>query len=551
MRFFIVGFLLLLSCFARASVDVSRVFIVANSDSSDSLRLAEFYSRARSIPHENIIPVSAGKSVVVSRSVYERSIADPVIDALVARRAVSASVVGRSAKYPRRLYAFLSHDVDFIVMCMMPHSVAPTSAKKSPFDGASVDSELAATFISSDALARSCPNPLFRNYANPDSHKVFGVLRVVRLDGDSFATAKRSVESALAAEKSGLRGRVYIDKSKKYAMGDKWLDSAAAVFRSMHFDVSVDEGRGLFDYYSRMDSAAVYLGWYASNPRFYFLEKGFSLADGAIADHIYSYSAKNLRASGWTLRFLRCGAAQSFGNVYEPYLMGTHHVDVIAEAYARGMSAGEVAYASVPALSWQTLVVGDPLYEPFKVGLDAQLAALERGEFDGLSQYVVLREANRRLANGAGAAEVSKYIESWVGRISDDALLMRLIDDGSGDSLRHADALLSRDIFSAPDKLGTAFALARFFESKKKYSEAMSVYEKLPLSLSDAFKRAVVARAAGLSVKSGLPLSEKFASLKRRFDELDAAARAKAAAEKARKDAERAGKSAATSSVKK
>ena len=220
-------------------------------------------------------------------------------------------------------------------------------------------------------------------------------------------------------------------------------------------------------------------------------------------------------------------------------------MDAVAEAYARGMSAGEVAYASVPDLSWQTLVVGDPLYAPFKVGLDVQLAALERGEIDGLSQYVVLREANRRLAKCAGAEEVSKYIESWVGRIPDDALLMRLIDDGYGDSLRHADALLTRGIFSAPDKLGTAFALARFFESRKKYAEAMSVYERLPLSLSDAFKRAVVARAAGLSAKSGLPLSEKFASLKRRFEEIDAAVRAKAAAEKARKDAERAGKSAA------
>lgn len=545
MRFLIAGFVMLISSFAYAAVDVSRIFIIANSDSTDSLRLAEFYSRARSIPTENIISVSAGKSAVISRSVYERSVADPVIDALVARGAVSATVIGRSAKYPRRLYAFLSHDVDFIVMCMMPHSVAPTSPKKSPFDGASVDSELAATFIASDSLARSCPNPLFRNYANPDSHKVFGVLRVARLDGDSFATAKKSVESALAAERAGLRGRVYIDKSKKYAMGDRWLDSAASVFRSMYFDVSVDEGRGLFDYYSRMDAAAVYLGWYAANPRFYFLEEGFFLADGAIADHIYSYSAKNLRSSGWTLRFLRCGAAQSFGNVYEPYLSGTHHVDAVAEAYARGMSAGEVAYASVPDLSWQTLVVGDPLYAPFKVGLDVQLAALERGEIDGLSQYVVLREANRRLAKGAGAEEVSKYIESWVGRIPDDALLMRLIDDGYGDSLRHADALLTRGIFSAPDKLGTAFALARFFESRKKYAEAMSVYERLPLSLSDAFKRAVVARAAGLSAKSGLPLSEKFASLKRRFEEIDAAVRAKAAAEKARKDAERAGKSAA------
>src|SRR5262245_52370882 len=54
------------------------------------------------------------------------------------------------------------------------------------------------------------------------------------------------------------------------------------------------------------------------------------------------------------------------GFVFEPYLEGT--VD-IATFFSRltlgGFSFGEAAYSAQGALSWQTTVVGDPLYRPF------------------------------------------------------------------------------------------------------------------------------------------------------------------------------------------
>ena len=56
-------------------------------------------------------------------------------------------------------------------------------------------------------------------------------------------------------------------------------------------------------------------------------------------------------AANWIPAFVSKGAAAVFGNVYEPYLGGTHHPHVYALALARGMSSGEAATAAMPFLS--------------------------------------------------------------------------------------------------------------------------------------------------------------------------------------------------------
>ena len=63
--------------------------------------------------------------------------------------------------------------------------------------------------------------------------------------------------------------------------------------------------------------------------------------------------------------------------------------------WLKGFSFGEAAYASQPVLSWQTTVIGDPLYRPFgqdprKVARIAdgapqpidRMVAFARGEFE-------------------------------------------------------------------------------------------------------------------------------------------------------------------------
>jgi hypothetical protein len=53
------------------------------------------------------------------------------------------------------------------------------------------------------------------------------------------------------------------------------------------------------------------------------------------------------------------------GNVYEPYLQLTPHLDVFNDRLLHGFTFAESAYMSVQAVSWMSIMVGDPLYRPF------------------------------------------------------------------------------------------------------------------------------------------------------------------------------------------
>ena len=83
--------------------------------------------------------------------------------------------------------------------------------------------------------------------------------------------------------------------------------------------------------------------------------------------HIHSFSADTLRSSDSQLG----GAAPqqrrggSLGNVYEPYLQLTAHLDIFNDRLLHGFTFAESAYMSQRVVSWMNVAVGDPLYRPF------------------------------------------------------------------------------------------------------------------------------------------------------------------------------------------
>ena len=89
---------------------------------------------------------------------------------------------------------------------------------------------------------------------------------------------------------------------------------------------------------------------------------------GAFAYHLHSFSATTLRSTrqAWCGPLLAKGATCTMGCVYEPYLGFTPNIAMFLERFSIGQfTFGEAAWAAQPALSWQTTVVGDPLYRPF------------------------------------------------------------------------------------------------------------------------------------------------------------------------------------------
>ena len=134
---------------------------------------------------------------------------------------------------------------------------------------------------------------------------------------------------------------------------------------------------------------------------------------GAFAYHLHSFSAQVLRSStaNWVGPLLAKGATASIGFVAEPYLVATLDLPTFfGRLVFFGASYGEAAYAASPVLSWQTTVVGDPLYRPFwqqTADIEKQLTARE----SPLVAWANLMEANQNLALGSDKQAAIKFLQ--------------------------------------------------------------------------------------------------------------------------------------------
>ncbi|MGH9659118.1 MAG: TIGR03790 family protein, partial [Bryobacteraceae bacterium] len=109
---------------------------------------------------------------------------------------------------------------------------------------------------------------------------------------------------------------------------------------------------------------------------------GFQWLPGAIATEFVSTNARTFARppDAWTLGtwkdsktwfagapqtltadYILEGSTGASGHVYEPHLGTTPRPDYLIPAYLSGRNLAESYYVSLPALSWQNVVVGDPL----------------------------------------------------------------------------------------------------------------------------------------------------------------------------------------------
>jgi hypothetical protein len=132
-----------------------------------------------------------------------------------------------------------------------------------------------------------------------------------------------------------------------------------------------------------MTDCALYFGWYAGTVSGPFTQPDFQFVPGAVAVHIHSFSASTLHDenANWAGPLLTKGAAATIGNVYEPYLQLTAHLNVFSDRLLHGFTFAESAYMSVQTLSWMSVMVGDPLYRPYAGWLGIE----EKREADKMS----------------------------------------------------------------------------------------------------------------------------------------------------------------------
>lgn len=401
-------FTICLAVAARLSAGLAdNLVILANSQDEDSLRIARYYAEKRGVPEANIVALPMPTVETISWRDFVLTIWQPLQDELIQREWIDATPFKLFDDAGRRKIVVSGHDISYLVICRgvplrINHNaelLTTTSGREERpelrTNRASVDAELSLLAYGPYNINGFVSNPLFR-VQEPSLLAEKMIVKVARLDGPQYEDVIGLINGTLEAEKNGLIGRGYVDVRGPHRQGNQWMELIVNELQDLHFPSEVHRESGTFPPGARFDLPALYFGWYAGKANGPFLLPGFRFAPGAIAVHIHSFSAATLRSdsSGWCGPLIARGAAVTTGAVFEPYLQFMHYPHLMLDALSKGKNIGDAAYYALPCLSWQNVLVGDPLYQPFQRGLDEQWVQRERLPSRQRS-YVALREMQR------------------------------------------------------------------------------------------------------------------------------------------------------------
>jgi len=380
----------------------ARVVLLVNANDKDSLRIARHYTAARGVPEENIVSLPLSRDETISWEDFVRTLWQPLQDELVRRGWIDALQSRRLDPAGRRKMASSGHSISYLVVCRgvplrianAPELIIPSGdidpREQFRTNAAAVDSELSLLAYGDYNINAYLPNPLFRGSVDNAvgglaqgrrrSAAVLGerrVIKVARLDGPKVADVLALIDHTLVAEERGLHGRAYVDLRGPHAEGEAWMEQIAARAQALGFPTEVNREEGTFPASARFEKPVLYFGWYAADVEGPFMRPMFRFEPGAIAVHMHSFSAATLRSEskGWVGPLIARGAVATTGAVYEPYLQLMHRPNLMFEELAKGARLGDAAYAALPVLSWQNVLIGDPLYRPFKDKLSEASAA--------------------------------------------------------------------------------------------------------------------------------------------------------------------------------
>lgn len=396
---------------ARPSREASATLVVYNTADPDSKKLAEYYAERRAIPTDQVIGLDCPLEEEISREQYRNTIEQPLRTLFESRNWWTTrtgfedkpEVIGSHIRFVA-LIRGLPLKVRSVIQAPAPDQTPPPRPNNEDpvrrMDEASVDSEIAALGAFREDNFGTIPNPYFRRFSPIlDSAVTAGLLLVCRLDAPDAATVRRMIDDSLHAEENGLFGWALIDRrsipEQGYRDGDDWLQKAAAECWNQGIPVVLDNMPAILPAGFPATDTALYYGWYAWALSGAMDTPGPGFRRGAVAVHIHSFSAATLRnpAAAWAAPLLARGAAATMGNVYEPYLGLTSHIDVFNERLLQGFTLAESAWMSIPMLSWMTVTVGDPLYRPFAA---TQVASWRRDNLPENEPWIALQDQLRK-----------------------------------------------------------------------------------------------------------------------------------------------------------
>jgi uncharacterized protein (TIGR03790 family) len=346
----------LISCLYAQTGD--NVLVVVNRRDPVSAQVADYYRPRRLVPNRNVCYIDTTTDEEIVWRVYEREIEQPVGDCLKK--------------------AGLTEQILYIALTMgVPLKVDGMGGSIEVSEHSSVDSELSLLYskLKGAKYPRpgTVPNPFFGKRDAPFRHPLFPIYLVTRLAANDFADVKGMIDRSLYARN---RGKFVIDlDSNATNEGNNWLRNAAMLLPADR--VILDETSNVL--YDQKDVIG-YASWGSNDDHRKRRWLGFQWLPGAIATEYVSSNARTLKRppQDWNIgmdpQHWFGGSAQSLsadlvhegatgvsGNVYEPFLVGCAQPDLVLPAYFEGRNLAESFYLGLRFLSWQGVVLGDPL----------------------------------------------------------------------------------------------------------------------------------------------------------------------------------------------
>ncbi len=352
---------------------IDNVLLIFNERSSVSIETAMYYKKIRGLDNKNVFKINTYPQEEISRNIFEKEIKEPIKKYLLKNE--------------------MQDQIFYIVTTKgVPLKIDGSGGRNA--DRASVDSELALLYremIYGDFFKKGKVknpyfniDPIFTGIKN-FNHRDFDIYLVTRLTGFNLHDIIDVIKKGVTNTKIDLKHINFIldQTGNNKSPGEIWLEEAAGLLRDSHYSVELERTA---KFLTGKENVMGYAGWGSNDPHFSgrFLHNTY--VDGALATNYVSSngrtfyepsklwapgSFKNIksyfRGSPQSLAgdFIREGITGVSGNVYEPYLDACIRPNILFPAYTAGYNLAESFYMAMKYLSWQSIIVGDPLCSPF------------------------------------------------------------------------------------------------------------------------------------------------------------------------------------------
>lgn len=346
-----------------AAQDGRNVLVVVNDASPVSRTIGDYYARRRPVPAANLCHIRTTTGELIARDDYNRQIAAPI-----------AAFLHKGKLEEQILY--------IVTTLGVPLKIATTAGTGADVDGAAVDSELTLLYLdrvrrAAHPVRGSLPNPFFARKSAAFTHPQFPIYLVTRLAAYDFDGVKGMIDRSLLARNTGV---FVIDErdAGEADGGDRWLHEAAIFLPKDR--VVEDATKHVL---SGIRNVIGYASWGSNDRSRHMRFTGFQWLPGAIATEFVSTNARTFRkppdswipSMDWgnpagqfaggpqsmSADYILEGATGASGHVDEPFLAQTPRPDLLLPAYYRGRNLAESYYLAIRSLSWQNIVLGDPL----------------------------------------------------------------------------------------------------------------------------------------------------------------------------------------------